>query len=162
VLSRMVLSTLRRLLTGLSHAMKELRDRHYDVAIPGVDRTDEIGDMARTTTGFRDDLVRMEKLEAEQKDSQAQAIATRKAEMHTRADACGAAGGKIVRAVSTASTELEASARTLTKTADTTQTLAGTVATASEQASANVRSVASATEELGASVREISHQVHES
>src|SRR5262249_5674302 len=50
VLSRMVLSTLRRLLTGLSHAMKELRNRHYDVAIPGVDRTDELGDMARTTT----------------------------------------------------------------------------------------------------------------
>jgi methyl-accepting chemotaxis protein len=43
-----------------------------------------------------------------------------------------------------------------------TQSLSGTVAAASEQASANVQSVASATEEMTASVNEISRQVQES
>jgi len=162
LLSKMVLGTLRRLLTGLSDAMQQLRDGRYDVSIPGIDRADEIGEMARNTTAFRDDLARIKKLEAQQKDSEARAIAARKAEMHKLADSFEAAVGKIVKAVSTASTDLEASAQTLTRTAETTQRQAGTVATASEQASANVRSVASGTEELGASVDEISRQVRES
>jgi methyl-accepting chemotaxis protein len=162
LLSKMALGTLRRLLTGLSDAMQQLRDGRYDVSIPGVARADEIGEMARNTTAFRDDLARIKKLEAQQKDSEARAIAARKAEMHKLADSFEAAVGKIVKAVSTASTELEASAQTLTRTAETTQRQAGTVATASEQASANVRSVASGTEELGASVQEISRQVRES
>ncbi|HKA72525.1 MAG TPA: methyl-accepting chemotaxis protein [Xanthobacteraceae bacterium] len=161
-LSKMTLGTVRQLLTGLSHAMQQLRDGRYDVAIPGVDRADEIGEMARNTTAFRDDLARIRKLEAQQKDSEARAIAARKAEMHKLADSFEAAVGKIVKAVSTASTELEASAQTLTRTAEVTQRQAGTVASASEQASANVRSVASGTEELGASVQEISRQVRES
>ncbi len=162
MLSRIVSGTLRTLLAGLVDAMKELHAGRYDVTVPGVERTDEIGMMARATTSFRDDLVRMQKLEAEQRDLQARAVAQRKSEMHKLADSFEAAVGNIVKAVSTASTELEASAQTLTRTAETTQTLSGTVASASEQASANVRSVASATEELGASVQEISRQVRES
>jgi methyl-accepting chemotaxis protein len=64
--------------------------------------------------------------------------------------------------VSSASTELEASATTLTYTAKRSQVVTTTVATASEQASANVQFVATATEELSSSVNEISRQVQES
>ena len=64
--------------------------------------------------------------------------------------------------VSSASTQLEASAGTLSTTADRSQELATTVAAASEEASTNVQSVASATEELSSSVNEISRQVQES
>ena len=53
--------------------------------------------------------------------------------------------GEIVETVSSASTELEASASTLTATAERAQELATTVAAASEEASTNVQSVASAT-----------------
>ena len=60
------------------------------------------------------------------------------------------------------STELEAAAGTLTKTAETTQQLSGMVATASEEASANVQSVATATEELTSSVHEIAARCSES
>src|SRR5262245_65148203 len=60
-LIKMTLGTVRQLLTGLSHAMQQLRDGRYDVAIPGVDRADEIGEMARNTTAFRDDLARIRK-----------------------------------------------------------------------------------------------------
>src|SRR5262245_64417858 len=97
-LIKMTLGTVRQLLTGLSHAMQQLRDGRYDVAIPGVDRADEIGEMARNTTAFRDDLARIRKLEAQQKDSEARAIAARKAEMHKLADSFEAAVGKIVTA----------------------------------------------------------------
>ena len=70
--------------------------------------------------------------------------------------------GEIVQTVSSASTELEASASTLTSTAERSQRMATTVAAASEEASTNVQSVASATEEMASSVGEISRQVQES
>jgi methyl-accepting chemotaxis protein len=70
--------------------------------------------------------------------------------------------GEIVETVSSASTELEASASTLTATAERSQELTTTVAAASEEASTNVQSVASATEEMASSVNEISRQVQES
>lgn len=69
--------------------------------------------------------------------------------------------GEIVETVSSASTELEASASTLTATAERSQELTTTVAAASEEASTNVQSVASATEEMASSVNEISRQVQE-
>ncbi|WP_445490280.1 methyl-accepting chemotaxis protein [Rhodopseudomonas sp. RCAM05734] len=70
--------------------------------------------------------------------------------------------GEIVETVSSASTELEASAATLTATAERSENLATTVASASEEASTNVQSVASATEEMASSVNEISRQVQDS
>ncbi len=70
--------------------------------------------------------------------------------------------GEVVETVSSASTELEASAGTLTATAERSQELTTSVAAASEQASTNVQSVASATEEMASSINEISRQVQES
>lgn len=70
--------------------------------------------------------------------------------------------GEIVETVSSASTELEASAQSLTSTAERSQELTTTVAAASEEASTNVQSVASATEEMASSISEISRQVQES
>lgn len=70
--------------------------------------------------------------------------------------------GEIIETVSAASTELEASAGTLTKTAQRAQEITTTVAAASEEASTNVQSVAAATEELTSSVNEISRQVQAS
>jgi methyl-accepting chemotaxis protein len=86
----------------------------------------------------------------------------RKLEMRKLADRFEGAVGEIVGTVSSASTELEASATTLTSTAERTQQLTTVVAAASEEASTNVQSVASATEELSSSITEISRQVQES
>ncbi|MEA2864433.1 MAG: methyl-accepting chemotaxis protein [Bradyrhizobium sp.] len=69
---------------------------------------------------------------------------------------------EIVQTVSTASTQLESSAGTLTATAERSRELTTAVAAASEEASTNVQSVASATEEMASSVNEISRQVQES
>ncbi|HET7889808.1 MAG TPA: methyl-accepting chemotaxis protein [Bradyrhizobium sp.] len=70
--------------------------------------------------------------------------------------------GEVVETVSSASIELEASATSLSGTAQRGQELATVVAAASEEASTNVQSVASATEELSSSITEISRQVQES
>jgi methyl-accepting chemotaxis protein len=68
----------------------------------------------------------------------------------------------IITSLSSASSELEGTARALSDNAGNTTRLATVVANASEDASNNVQSVASATEELAISVREISEQVRES
>jgi methyl-accepting chemotaxis protein len=68
----------------------------------------------------------------------------------------------IITSLSSASSELEGTARSLSDNAGNTTRLATVVANASEDASNNVQSVASATEELASSVREISQQVQES
>ena len=70
--------------------------------------------------------------------------------------------GELVGSLSAASTELEASAGTLTSTADLTQKLGrGEAATASQDVSSNVQSVSVACEEITSSVNEIGRQVHE-
>jgi len=140
----------------------ELGNGNKQVAVPYVGRGDEIGDAANAANTFKENLIRIEKMEAEQKEAEVRAAAQRKADMHKLADEFQAAVGEIVDTVSSASTELEAAAGTLTKTAEVTQELSGTVASASEEASANVQSVASATEEMTSSVNEISRQVQES
>jgi methyl-accepting chemotaxis protein len=84
------------------------------------------------------------------------------AAMRRLADDFNSAVGEIINTVSSASTELEASASGLTRTAEMTERLSATVASASDEASANVQSVASATEQLTTSVYEIGRQVTES
>src|SRR5262249_45447521 len=88
--------------------------------------------------------------------------ATRKSAMLRLADEFQAAIGGIVNTVSSASSQLESAAGTLTTTADSTQELSGMVAAASEEASTHVNAVASATEEMRASVMEMGRQVHDS
>ena len=184
VMSRIVMRLLRGLLGGLARTMEQLRDGRYEVAVPSLERSDEVGAMARATDGFRENLVRMRTLEAEQKEAAARAAtetkaaearevarlraaeekaaAERTAARQRLAGQFQAAVGNIVDTVSSASRDLEAAAGTLTQTAEVTQRLSGLVATASGQATANVRSVASATEEMMSSVNEISRQGLES
>src|SRR5262249_46565109 len=130
--------------------------------VPGTDRRDEVGDMARTVEVFKKNGLEVERLRVEQETAETRNIEQRKADMIKLANGFEGAVGEIIETVSSASTELEASAGTLTATAARSQELATTVAGASEEASANVQSVASATEELTTSVNEISRQMQES
>ncbi|WP_284694427.1 methyl-accepting chemotaxis protein [Rhodoplanes serenus] len=151
-----------RPLVVLSQIMGRLQAGDTNMVVPSLKRGDEVGAMARAVEVFKQNAIHTRMLEAEQKAAEVHAAAQRKAELNQLAGDFEAAVGHIVETVSSASTELEASARTLTRTAETTQTLSATVAAASEQASANVQSVASATQEMTSSVSEISRQMQES
>jgi len=140
----------------------ELANGNKTVAIPYTGRSDEVGDNARAAQTFRENLLRIEQMEAAQHEEEEAAASRRKAEMIKLADAFQAAVGGVVNAVSSASGDLEQAAGTLSGTAEQTQQLSGMVAAASEEASTNVSAVASAAEEMSASVTEISRQVHDS
>jgi methyl-accepting chemotaxis protein len=155
--------TISRPIRSLTAAMRELAGGNFSVVLPGLGRKDEIGDIAGAVEEFKVKAEQKAHAEAEAKMKQDQIAAEhRKADMQRLADQFEAAVGEIVDTVSSASAELETSARTLTSTADRGQEVATTVAAASEEASTNVQSVASATEQLSSSVNEISRQVQES
>ena len=148
---------------GLCAGMRQLAEGNFQVVLPGLGRGDEVGDMAQAVETFKIKAEQRARDEAEAKIKQDQIAAQqRKADMVKLADSFEGAVGEIIQTVSSASTELEASASTLTSTAGRAQELATAVAAASEEASTNVQSVASATEELTSSVTEISRQVQES
>ena len=146
----------------MTGVMSEIADGNTSVAVPCVSRRDEMGAMARALLIFKENAQRVVSMQAERGALERAARAEKTAAMNRLADDFEAKIGEIVETVSSASTELEASARTLTATADRSQRLTATVVAASGQASANVQSVASATEELTSSVTEISRQVQES
>jgi methyl-accepting chemotaxis protein len=148
-----------RILVGLLQRMA----KGDEITITGTERKDEIGETARAVNEIKAMLSEKARQEAEAKTAQDRIAAEqRKKDMYQLADQFENAVGEIIETVSAASTELEASATSLTRTAESTQQLSTMVASASEEASANVQSVATATEEMASSVNEISRQVQES
>jgi methyl-accepting chemotaxis protein len=148
-------------LGNLTEVIGDLAAGRHDVTIPTIARADEIGAMAGSLQVFREALVAKKAadeaaaVEADAKIQRGQRVDTITRDFESMI-------GQIVEVVSAASTELEASAGTLTANAERSEQLATTVAAASGEASTNVQSVASATEEMASSVNEISRQVQDS
>jgi len=161
-LSLLIGRSISKAIAAMVSAMTRLAGGDFKIAIPGLARKDEIGEMAGAVEVFKNSMIEAERLRAEQLVAEQRQAAQRKADMRELANAFEGAVGEIVDTVSSAATELEASANTLTKAAERSQSLATSVAAASEEASTNVSSVSSASEELTSSVNEISRQVQES
>lgn len=159
--SFMVIRDVTSAIASIIKPMQTLGQGDLASEIPYRSFKTEIGAMADALQVFKEALIAKRAAdetaarEAEEKIARGQRVdaATR----HFQA-----AIGEIVETVSSAATELEASAGTLTSTASHAQELTTTVAAASEEASTNVQSVASATEEMSSSITEISRQVQES
>jgi methyl-accepting chemotaxis protein len=161
-LSLLIGRSISNALASMVSAMTRLAGGDVGMAIPGLGRRDEIGEMAGAVEVFKNNMIEAERLRAQQLEAEKRQADQRKVDMRQLADAFESAVGEIVETVSSAATELEASADTLTQAAERSQRLATTVAAASEKASTNVQSVSSASEELTTSVNEISRQVQES
>jgi methyl-accepting chemotaxis protein len=146
----------------LKAVMEAFARNDLQAAVPGTERADELGEMARTVEVFKTNGLEVARLKSAHEEGEKRTAVQRTADMHKLANDFESAVGEIIDTVSSASTELEASANTLTSTADRAQELTALVAAASEEASTNVQSVASATEEMASSVNEISRQVQES
>jgi len=158
VLGLQTIRAVGRPLEQLNGAMTKIAQGLFNSRII-IERDDEIGIALRNVQAMQ---AKLGFDREEQKDTEKRVATQRKADMIKLADDFEGAVGQIVETVSSASTQLEASAGTLTSTAERAQELTSVVATASEEASTNVQSVASATEEMASSVNEISRQVQES
>lgn len=148
-----------RPITGITGMMGVLAAGDTSVPVPYRERGDEIGAMASAVQVFKDNLIRTRKLEEETAQARASAEEQRKAGMRSMADNFEAAVSGIIGMVTSAATELQATAQSMSGTATETASQSVTVASAAEEAAANVQTVAAAAEELGASVHEIGRQV---
>ncbi|MGU3493252.1 methyl-accepting chemotaxis protein [Xanthobacteraceae bacterium A53D] len=160
-----LLVVLRRVTAPISHltrTMTEVAEGDLDADIPGTQRRDEIGAMARALLVFKDSLIRNSRMEAEAATQRAEAEAERKRAMHDLAAEFEREVGGIVGTVATSSQELQRAARSMADAASKTSSQSTAVAAAAEEASTNVVMVASSAEELGSSVDEIARQVQQS
>jgi methyl-accepting chemotaxis protein len=145
----------------ISSALHALASGDLDVAVVGVGRRDEVGQIAEAAWAFKEVLiaeksaVELAAVETEAKMRRVQLLDRLTLEFEEVV-------GEMIDTLAASSTELEATAGALTDTAEMTQRLSGSVASASEQASANVRMVASAAEEMSFSIYDIARQVQES
>jgi len=157
----LTLTGIGRPIRSLVAAMGGLANGDLNTGVPGTDRHDEVGIMGRAVQVFKDGMIAAAAANArEAEERAAKERRTKNLELLTKS--FEAKIGELVQGVSSAATEMEATARSMTSTADDTNIQAGAVADASEQASANVQTVAAATEELTASVEEIGRQAERS
>jgi methyl-accepting chemotaxis protein len=149
-----------RPVVAMSAAMRELGSGNFAVQLPGLDRKDEVGQMARAVDAFKAQAIAKAEHEAAERDEKKRdQDAARKAEFQNLADTFETAVGEIIDSVSNASHRLEHSAESLSSATDTTRSLSAVVASVSLETSTNVQSVSSATEEMASSVSEIGRQV---
>jgi methyl-accepting chemotaxis protein len=163
VVSFLIGRNISRPVVAMSRAMRELAVGNFEVQLPGLDRKDEVGQMARAIEDFKvQAIAKAEGETAEREQKNRELAAARRVELHSLAESFEAAVGSIIENVGSASSELENSAVILTKSSAATQQLSTVVAAASEETSTNVQSVASATEEMASSINEIGRQVADS
>ncbi|MGY8632056.1 methyl-accepting chemotaxis protein [Bradyrhizobium sp. 14AA] len=152
-----------RPMVAMCKAMRGLALGNFDVVLPGLGREDELGEMAEAVEQFKlQALAKAERDAAAIEAQNREASTARRVELIRFADVFESAVGTIVSNVSASAVQLESAASTLTRTAETTQTLSSQVACVSERASSNIQSVATSTEELSASIEEIGRQVRAS
>jgi methyl-accepting chemotaxis protein len=161
-LTMMVVRRVTKPLASVTAALTAIADGRSDVEIVCDDRSDEIGDMARTVAVFRNNALERRRLRDEQAAGAVAAAERRRTELGGFVDAFQASVGSIVDNVLSSSADFEQVARHLTDTARTTADLSGRSASASETASEHVRSAAAASDELSSSIAEISRRVQES
>ena len=152
---------IRRGIGSILKPMGRLVDGELTVDIPHQGETTELGQIATGLQTFKDALI-AKKASDEAADAEKALNLARAQRIASATTDFQAMVGEMVGSLAGASTELEASATTLSSTADHAQGLATMVAAASEEASTNVQSVACATEELSSSINEISRQVQDS
>ena len=150
-----------RPIVGMTRAMRALADGDQTIEVPGIGRGDEIGDMANAVQIFKTSMITANRMAGEQAAERA-ARERRTAQIEALEHAFEAKAGTLIGLLASASTELEATARSMSSTATETSQKAATVTSAVEQANEGVQTVATSAEHLAASITEIGRQVAQS
>jgi methyl-accepting chemotaxis protein len=153
---------LRRLLRPLGTlraAMEALSGGNTDTAIEGLQRRDEIGDMARTVVIFRDSMVETHRLRSERERQQAEAEAQKVQALEHMAGRIEQESRDAVNQVAEQTTVMERNAQAMAASAELVSQKSQGVAAAADQSYNNAQTVAAATEQLTASIQAISGQV---
>jgi methyl-accepting chemotaxis protein len=142
----------------VSQEMGRLAAGARDIDLTGVERPDEIGDLARALEVFTKSGFKLDELFAGRKE----AAEARKAELRKMADAFDSSIGEVVGSVAAASSQLRSTASTMAATAQQGSSQAEHVISSMERASQGATAAAAASDEFAMSIGEISRQASHS
>jgi methyl-accepting chemotaxis protein len=151
-----------RSLGALRAAMAKLATGDSTVEIAGAGRRDEVGDMAAAVLIFRQGMLKMEQLSAEQEAQRHQTLAEKQAALSKMADTIESETRSAMELIAQRSGAMAVAAKGMAASATRTGESADNAARSSSQALATAQAVAGAAEELSSSIREISSQVSQS
>ena len=146
-------------LSAVTEIMNALTRGDYDREIDVSSRKDEIGDIGRALSVFRENGVEKNKLEKRQAESAAEAEKQRKAILDELACNFEESLGAISSAVTDASTEIQKCGDNLSSAVDTSRSKCAEVGDAARTASGSVAAVAAAAQQLSNAIHEIGLQV---
>jgi methyl-accepting chemotaxis protein len=146
-------------LRAITVAMKRLAENDLTVDIPGVNRKDELADIARSVQVFNENAERVRRLEEEQKEAEARAAAEKRDAMEALASNFEQSVGSLVSGLTAQVADVRQRAEAMAKASDSSLERANMVAAASEQSTTNVQAVSEAAEELANASQEIGNQV---
>lgn len=154
-----LVQTISKPLSELVSVTSRLIDKDWGVHITGVEREDEIGQMANALLLFRDSGKENERLQELQKQEDAKRL-----ERAQRIEALVAQfredSMQTTAALEQATVDMKRASESMTHIAAETSNLSSRVAQAANETGMNVQSVSAATEELTASINEISRQLN--
>ena len=150
-----------RPISRITTITRKIGQGDLDQTIPSQDAGDEVGELARTVEGFRQDLIEKRRLDANKHEIDAQQ-ANRQERLEVLIAGFQRTIAGIAETVSNSATEFTATANALTTMSNSTTHQAQSAARAAASATGNVESVAAATEEMSATVAEIGRRAADS
>lgn len=148
-------------LEDMAAAMVRLAEGDNEITVEGADRTDEIGDMARSVEVFRRGYLKLDRMRAEiaEKAREREAMREEQARLLLGfADNFERTVGDVVGGVAAASSQLQLTASSMAAAAEQAAQQTGEVSAAMNEASAGVTAAAAASDEFAMSIGEISRQ----
>ncbi len=146
-------------LSKLRSILETLAKGQFDIQVDGVERGDEVGEMAKAVEVLRANSLEAESLKAQQQAAEQQAAEEKKRDLSNMADRIETTIGEMVATLASASTQLEQTARGMNSLADATNAESETVEEAAASATANVETVATAANELSRAIEEVTEQI---
>jgi methyl-accepting chemotaxis protein len=160
-LSAFAVSRVTRRIAALTSATSRIAAGELDLAVPGAEAKDEVGQLARAVLVFRQSSQRARQLETEAAMSQQRSAGERSAEMRKLADELETVMGAVSDALAANAGDLDQTARSVERFAMEAHSESGVATQSAQQASDDARTVSAASTELSASISEIGNQINQ-
>jgi methyl-accepting chemotaxis protein len=156
-----VIRSIVRPLSAITTTIRRVAEGREQVEVPYLERSDEIGALAKAIEVFREAMNRNRSLHS-QISRESSAREERSRHMDASVEEFRRAIGAVLHAVTENASAMRNAAQTIARVTSNASERADAASGATAQASGNVSAVAGATEELSASVEEIGRQVRQS
>lgn len=170
--ARQIIGDLTGMIRRLTASMERVAAGEFETTIPGGERQDEMGAMARSLGVFRASMLKLRDLtqsrarEIEEQLAQQKLVSDQMRDLrHDKsqlledlANGFEVSVGEVITAVSAASEQLKATSKQMVDVADGSNIQADSASGAMENTTANVTAAAAATDEFALSISEISRQ----